>query len=165
MKLLLLPLLIIPLYAHAQCPTKAIDREDVFKKIAAIDSCFFATAYSCDAKNNRHLFTDDLEFYHDVTGVTHSAEEFMDIVNKNFCETTRKTGLKRLVKAGSMSVFPLYNNGTVYGAVQYGEHYFYEVYSDSEKRVGLAKFTHVWVIENGSWKISRILSYDHQPSD
>ena len=130
-----------------------------------MDSCFFTTAYSCYAKKNRHMFTADLEFYHDVTGVTHSADEFMAIINNNFCETNRKIGLKRKVKEGSVQVFPLYNNGVLYGAVQYGEHYFFEVNTNSEKRVGLAKFTHVWIIENGFWKMSRILSYDHKPAN
>jgi hypothetical protein len=27
----------------------------------------------------------------------------------------------------------------------------------------IAKFIHVWVLENEEWKIKRELSYDHQP--
>ena len=32
-----------------------------------------------------------------------------------------------------------------------------------ERLDGLAKFTHVWILSNGNWKLSRVLSYDHGP--
>lgn len=165
MRSLFLIFLCIPSVLIAQCDTKVIADEDLNAKIFQLDECFFTTAYGCDVVKNRHMFTEDLEFYHDVGGLSVSLEKFMSIVDQNFCKSQRKTQLVRKLKEGTMQVFPLKNNEILYGAVQTGEHYFYEKSGADEKRVGLAKFSHVWVIEDAKWKISRVLSYDHQPAD
>jgi hypothetical protein len=28
-----------------------------------------------------------------------------------------------------------------------------------------ASFTHLWLLEQNTWKLRRVLSYDHQPAD
>lgn len=49
------------------------------------------------------------------------------------------------------------------GAIQVGIHKFYEtIAGKSERYASSAKFTHVWVLENGQWKLTKSLSYDHR---
>ena len=63
---------------------------------------------------------------------------------------------------GSLEVYPLYNNGQLYGAIQHGVHTFEFLNHQGEYQKGdIAKFTHVWVLEDGTWKVRRELSYDH----
>jgi Domain of unknown function (DUF3471) len=62
-----------------------------------------------------------------------------------------------------VKVYPLQKNGVTYGAVLSGEHYFY--INDSGKpeyRDGVAKFFHVWLLKDGTWKMARAVSYDHR---
>ncbi|MEO6255307.1 MAG: DUF4440 domain-containing protein, partial [Sphingomicrobium sp.] len=53
-----------------------------------------------------------------------------------------------------------------YGAIEDGEHYFYEPQGDGpEKRVGYGRFTIVWVRAADGWRLSRALSFAHRSSD
>jgi CubicO group peptidase (beta-lactamase class C family) len=61
-----------------------------------------------------------------------------------------------------LEVFPLYNDGNLYGAIQKGIHHFYLRESGKEDIwTSTAKFTHIWVLESKTWKLSEVLSYDH----
>jgi hypothetical protein len=52
-----------------------------------------------------------------------------------------------------------------YGALISGEHIFYVNESGKKEYLdGYGKFTHLWRFENNSWKMSRIVSYDHGPA-
>jgi len=54
-----------------------------------------------------------------------------------------------------------------YGAIQTGEHLFYERHGakGEEKLAGRARFAHVWALgADGKWRLSRILSFDHHPA-
>ncbi|WP_435522240.1 hypothetical protein [Chryseobacterium indoltheticum] len=64
-----------------------------------------------------------------------------------------------------MEVFPLYNNGGLYGAIQSGEHQFFMREKNKEDVLGgQAKFTTVWTKKDSNWTMSDILSYDHGDS-
>ena len=70
---------------------------------------------------------------------------------------------KRILIPSSLKVFPLYKNGELYGAIQHGIHRFESLDKDKKYTKGdVAKFTHVWILENNIWKVKRELSYDHQ---
>ena len=45
----------------------------------------------------------------------------------------------------------MYNNGTLYGALQNGEHRFFETYKGEEKAGSIAKFSHLWLKEGDQW--------------
>lgn len=130
------------------------------------DSILFDAAFNkCDVDTMESLFTEDFEFYHDKGGLTEGREVFLS--NSRVNCANRKVGepqpAKRFLVDGSLEVFPLYKNGTLYGAIQHGVHTFEFLNEKKEYQKGdIAKFTHLWILEGDVWKIKRELSYDHQ---
>lgn len=122
---------------------------------------FTAVFDSCDLQALKPMLADDLEFYHDRGGVTaRSADEFIASIAKT-CSgraSARYRSRRELVES-SLRVDPIPG----YGAMEIGEHRFYERDGDGlERLAGTAAFSHVWKLENGQWKISRVLSYSHR---
>ncbi len=59
----------------------------------------------------------------------------------------------------SLKVYPIQN----YGAIETGTHTFYAVkQGEPDRLTETGQFAHFWKQENGQWKLSRVLSYDHQ---
>ena len=130
------------------------------------DSVLFDAAFNnCDPETMAALFTEDFEFYHDKGGVTQGREMFMARVRENCANrnTDDPQPAKRILVENSLEVFPMYDQGNLYGAIQHGIHRF-EFLNDKKEyqRGDTAKFTHVWILKEGNWKIKRELSYDHQ---
>ncbi len=81
-----------------------------------------------------------------------------------FCgkEQRRRQPLRRELIKGSMKVYPINN----YGALEFCDHVFYlQINDGTEKVVGSSKMTALWKKINGEWKLTRVLSYNHQPLD
>lgn len=104
---------------------------------------------------------DDLEFYHD-TGGQQNREEFFDAYDHNICLGTTLKPIRKLIP-GTLHVFTLKKNGELYGAIQKGEHEFYIKEPGKELYLtGIARFTHLWMLEEKGWVLTRVLSYDHR---
>jgi len=132
--------------------------ESLEEKIAALDAQFWKAYNSCAVDNFKQFLTDDLEFYHDKGGLTKTSDKLISIVKTGLCKDPN-VKLRREAVKGSVNVYPLQN----YGAIITGEHLFYLTENgEKERLVESAKFTHVWQNENGKWRMSRVLSYDHQ---
>lgn len=131
---------------------KAQHSNELFKKIETLDSKLFTAFNTCDLKTFSSMLTEDLEFYHDKGGLTNYAHSVN--VTKENCE--RKLGLVRTLVPGSMEVYPIGD----YGAVQIASHRFCHMENGKED-CGTFKFVHIWRNDNGNWKISRVVSYDH----
>ncbi len=128
------------------------------------DSLFWLSYNNCDTTGYNNLFSDDLEFYHDKGGITLGVQGLALSLAKNLCSNKDFRVFREEVK-GSVKLFPLEKNGEVYGAILSGEHIFYIKEKDKPQRVdGRAKFTHLWLLKDGVWKMTRILSFDHQPA-
>jgi len=144
-------LLLVSTTARAQ---SIYDQPEQLKKaILENDGKFWEAYNQCNIDQMVSFLAEDLEFYHDKNGLTKGLNDFKKALTEGLCANGPQ--LKRQVKEGSVEVFPL--KGV--GAIISGEHYFYI----GDRPNGLAKFTHVWNYENGLWKMSRVLSYDHQP--
>jgi hypothetical protein len=118
----------------------------LYDELARLDSLLFDAFFvKCDPQKTNSFFTDDLEFYHDITGLK-SGRAARDA----FRQCPRDNGGTRVLVKESLRVYPLKD----YGAIQMGVHRF----GQTE-----AKFVHVWQQKNGEWKITRVLSFDHRP--
>ena len=139
---------------------------ELHAEIAAMDSKLFAAVFdSCDTATLATLVTDDFEMYHDKGGLTATSRgQFVKAIDET-CDR-QQTGTdyraRRELVPRSMRVYPLSN----YGAVQVGEHRFYQLLpGQPERLVEASRFTHVWKKDAAGWKLARVLSYDHRLTD
>ncbi|MBI1400792.1 nuclear transport factor 2 family protein [Hyphomonas sp.] len=120
--------------------------------IAEKDAAMFAAFNSCDGETFGTFLEDGLEFYHDNAGLSVGRAATVEAVNKNVCNN-----FTRQLVPGTLEVWPIPG----YGAVETGLHTFTNVGADAPH--GIARFLHVWHQEGDTWRIARIVSYDHGP--
>ena len=136
-------------------------KSDVFKTLKSQDSIIFERVFNkCEMEKLTPILADDLEFYHDVAGVQ-NREEFINAIKNNLCSDPGIN--QRTLVDSSLEVFKMEKNGELYGAIQKGKHTFQQKNDGKMKTVGIANFTHLWILENNEWKLKRVLSYNHQP--
>ena len=155
---------LISLCSFSNCIFAQVDNAELSNTILLKDSLFWATFNRCDIENMLKFFSDNTEFYHDKNGLVIGSENLMADLKKNLCGN-EKARLRREAVKGTVKVFPLRSSRGIYGAIISGEHVFYVMENGVDERLdGLAKFTHVWILAGGAWKMSRVLSYDHGPA-
>jgi hypothetical protein len=129
------------------------------------DSLFWHTYNTCDIKGSEAFFSDSVEFYHDKGGITLGLDALTASLKNGLCKQPEEFQLRREAVPGTVRVFPMKKSDVIYGAIISGEHYFYiNKKGEPERRDGWAKFTHLWLKQNGGWKMTRVLSYDHAPA-
>ena len=135
---------------------------DLYKTILTKDSLLFEVGFNhCDIKQFENLLSDNLKFYHDKDGISDKTKFLTDLKN-GICNSQANRQVQRFLVKESTEIFPLYKDGVLYGAVQNGEHKFSE---KRESQGGIAKFTNVWQLEKGEWKLTTSFSFDHQPDE
>jgi ketosteroid isomerase-like protein len=123
----------------------------LFKTIQSLDTQLFDAYNRCDLPALGAMVSEDLEFYHDQTGLSVGKAPFLAAIQQNICGKVERT-----IVPGSMEVYPL--NG--YGAVEMGVHRFHHP-GRTEDRPGEAKFVTLWQNKDGAWKVTRVISYNH----
>ncbi|MCF8259061.1 MAG: class A beta-lactamase-related serine hydrolase [Flavobacteriales bacterium] len=142
------------------------DDSDLFKIISSNDSLLFNVGFNtCDMAQFELLLSDRFEFIHDKEGVL-SKQEFLTSMRNGLCNSPTTYLSRRALISGSTEIYPLYKGKRLYGAIQTGNHRFYETIANgNESYASSARFTHVWTLENEVWKLTKGLSYDHQDTD
>jgi hypothetical protein len=143
--------------AGAQANRPAAAADTLFRQIAASDSTFFDAYNNCELSKMRAYLTTDIEFYHDQTGLAHLPKLMSDL-QKNICGKVHRDPVP-----GTLEVYPLKG----YGAVATGLHRFCDsrkYRTCEEGKSGVAKFVTLWRKQNGKWRMSRVISYDHASS-
>jgi ketosteroid isomerase-like protein len=153
-RLLLLLLLVLPNASiQAQAPPTKADTDELFRTISALDSELFGAYNRCDVEKFGTFLAEDLEFYHDQTGLSRGRQSTLDALKKNICGKVHRD-----LVAGTLEVYPLRG----YGAVEIGVHRFCDPkLGKCGAASGEAKFVHLWQNHDGAWKLTRIISYDH----
>jgi len=133
----------------------------LFIELKKQDSTFFERSFNqCDLEYLEKAIHKDLIFYHDQSGIQ-NREKFIENTKKYICSDPNKKPIRK-VEEQSLEVFPLYNNGILYGAIQRGIHNFYIREPNKEDiQTSRAKFTHLYVLENRNWLLKEVLSFDH----
>ena len=150
-KLLRLRPLVILLLATLPLPAQSRgDSGTLFKTIESLDSRLFDAYNHCDLKTLGAMVSEDLEFYHDQSGLSVGKDPFIAAIKQNICGK-----VERRIVPGSMEVYPLKG----YGAVEIGVHRFHH---PSDDGVGEAKFVMLWQNKDGAWKVARVISYNHE---
>lgn len=133
----------------------------LFLELKKQDSLFFERGFNnCDMAYLEKSVDDNLKFYHDNSGFQ-DKKLFLERTKQNICSNPTQKLIRKVIE-NSLEVFPLYNNGELYGAIQTGEHQFFTREKNKEDVLGgQAKFTSVWTKKDGNWLMSDVLSYDH----
>jgi hypothetical protein len=127
----------------------------LYDELARMDSVLFDAAFvTCSAPRVNALFRDDIEFYHDQTGLSAGDKARADF--RRLTENCpRGNGVVRELVDGTLQVFPMKDDY----AVQMGSHRFV---NERESSSTVAKFVHLWQKKDGAWKLIRVLSFDHR---
>ena len=144
-------------------PLLAQNPPDTLQATILHEDAQFWDAYNrCDVDKMSQFFWPDVEFYHDKGGPTIGLGPLVETFKENLCGIP-SFRLRREAIPATIHVFPLQKNGATYGAVLSGEHYFYiNDNGKPEYRDGWAKFFHLWLLKDGTWKMARVVSYDHR---
>ena len=149
---LMVTLALCGMVADAQTTAQpAMPPDELFKTVQALDTKLFEAYNHCDLATLGTMVADDLEFYHDQTGLSVGKDLFLSAIKQNICGKVQRTLL-----SDTLEVYPLKG----YGAVEIGIHRFTHP-GHPEERPGEAKFVTLWQNKNGEWKITRAISYNH----
>lgn len=128
--------------------------QELYNEIQHMDSVMFDAFNKQELDRLMSTFSEDLEFYHDLGGVTdfsRTKENFGKLFENN-----RNTGMKRELVKGTLEVYPIKD----FGAVATGKHRFCHL-ENGKQDCGTFQFVHTWQKKNGEWKVTRVVSYGH----
>jgi ketosteroid isomerase-like protein len=140
-----------PKTAATKAPKAAAEGE-LYQKVAKLDAEMFAAFNAKDVDKLMSYFADNLEFYHDKGGLSNFSQTRQGF-ERLFAQTP---DIRRTLVAGSLEVHPVKD----YGAAHIGVHRFCHV-ENGRDDCGNSKFMMVWQKQGDSWKITRVVSYDH----
>ena len=147
---LFLLVLLAPSSAPADAQSSA-QPDPLFETIQSLDTKLFAAYNHCDLATLGAMVSDDLEFYHDQTGLSVGKAPFLTAIKQNICGK-----VERALLPDTLEVYPLKG----YGAVEIGVHRFHHP-GRPEDSAGDAKFVTLWQNKDGAWKVTRVISYNH----
>ena len=145
-------LLVLLVLSSIPADAQSIAQPDrLFMTIQSLDTKLFDAYNHCDLTTLGAMVSDDLEFYHDQTGLSVGKAPFLAAIKQNICGKVQRTLLPQ-----TLEVYALKG----YGAVQIGIHRFHHP-GRPEDGVGDAKFVTLWQNKDGAWKVTRVISYNH----
>lgn len=121
-------------------------------QISAADKQFFDAFNRCDIEVMATMFSPDLEFYHDLAGLS----DYQQTMAQTKINCQRKLGLTRRLIEASHKVYPLKDQG----AIQKGAHEFCHP-ENGKLDCGTFEFVNIWKRTNGQWQMHRVISFAH----
>ena len=140
----------------------AVTTPELVATLAERDHALFDAVFGCDIDALRPMIADDFEFLHDKHGkIADSGAKFVANVAAGCGRQAAGTDFhsRRELVPGTLETYALND----YGAVQLGTHRFYALRRGKpDLLTETSRFVDVWKLENGAWKLSRVISYGHE---
>ena len=168
---LIRPNLFLALTLSATTFNAQTDKSTLYATMQSLDTQLFDAANHCEYDKLSALVDDKLEFYHDQGGLMLGKQAFLASIKNNTCGV-----MVRELVPGSFEAYPIKG----YGAMELGVHRFHHPGHEkefpaarqlgmtrfldpgaAEWPVGEAKFLHIWQLSDGTWKLTRVVSYGH----
>ena len=138
--------------ASSSLPAQSAPAPDpLFQTIQSLDTRLFDAYNHCDLTTIAPLVSEDLEFYHDKTGLARGRQSLLDGVKNNICGK-----VSRELVPGTLQVYPIAH----YGAVEIGTHRFHHP-GQQHDDTGEAQFIMLWQNKGDVWQVTRVISFDH----
>jgi ketosteroid isomerase-like protein len=135
-------------------PSSSTAPPELVATIAALDSAMFAAFNAHDAEDLGRWFTPDLEFYHDKSGLA-GFDSTMAGFRRLFTQP-ETADMRREIVSGTLEVHPLGD----FGLLEICQHRFCHT-ENGQEECGTFKNIMVWRKEGASYKVSRVISFDH----
>lgn len=150
------------LFTHFFISAQTYKNSDLYRTIISKDSLLFSVGFNtCDISQFEKLLSENFEFYHDIDGIS-DKKKFLSDLKNGLCGNPENYQARRELLPQNTQIFALQKNGEIYGAVQEGVHQFFEKQTGKSQQFGSsARFTHIWLLENSQWKLTKSYSYEH----
>jgi hypothetical protein len=150
-------LLLVPAVMEAQ----VAETSDLYQQIMQMDRLLFEDGFNkCQLDKVNDIVSDDFHFIHDQNGMQ-LKPEFMKGFKDSICSNPNRKPIRKPV-SGTLEVFPLHNEGKLYGAIETGVHDFYiQEPGKALYETNVGRFTNVWLKTKKGWQLSESLSYGH----
>ena len=131
---------------------KPTAKSELYQQVAQLDADMFAAFNAHDVDKLMSYFAPTLEFFHDKGGLANFAQT-KEGFTRMFAQSP---DISRTLVPGSLEVFPVKDYGAMHIATQRFCHV-----ENGRNDCGNSKFVMVWQQQAGTWKITRVVSYDH----
>ena len=127
-------------------------KDELYQQVAKLDAEMFAAFNTHDVDKLMSYFAPNLEFFHDKGGLSDFSQTKAGFT-RLFAQSP---DISRTLVPSSLEVFPVKGYGAVHIATQRFCHV-----ENGREDCGNSKFVMVWQQQAGTWKITRVVSYDH----
>ena len=137
--------------AAAPAP-KTLTKEELYQMMARLDTEMFAAFNAHDVNKLMAYFADNVEFYHDKGGLSNFIQ-----TKEGFARLfAQSSDITRTLVPGTLEVYPIKGYGATHIATQRFCHV-----ENGREDCGNSKFVMVWQQQASTWRITRVVSYDH----
>lgn len=130
----------------------ADNNESLEREVLHVDAEYFSAFNNADIAAIEKLMHPDLEFYHDIGGLTDYDSSIRGLREL----LSRPDRPHRKLIEATTEVYPIKG----FGALHVGEHQFCQI-ENGKPDCSVFKFSHLWTNEGGMWQLKRIISYGH----
>lgn len=153
-------LLLLSHFAFSQTGDK-----ELMRLIAKQDSLFWVGYNTCNLDLMSSYLMPDMKFYHDQGGIIEGVEGMKEAMNASICSDPNNK-VKRETVRNTFKIYLLKSGDETYGAVASGEHSFSNSYNGSPwHKNSTAKFTNLWLLKDGQWRMQTIFSFAHKDTE